>query len=763
MSYQVPDFSSSPPPSTPNKNSYNGYNQFAFGASNPSTTPAGPPPSSGGSFTPAGLPPSSVINSSMFGTTPNPIKPLSFSQQTSYDVSQHDFNSPKSTRKSGYTRQASNAMSRSSQGQFHSSQTDFTEDYEEHEDDENEDNYHYPQSGNSRSYGYEDDDRSEEDEDHMGDYEQERTPGDLIDMDERSTSDIILATPGALRDSGGFGTFSTRVKTSIYGKLAKDAVSRIGLPGVDESDIVILKTEALVASLFEEGLRNNDELHTALQVVSRELLALWATHHEETVVYDSEEYTSIIGPGTRASNFSKANFLAGLTLKIHQLQPNNANTASYSKTQLLPEIMVQWMDEHHDPNPSQFEEIQAYRPSPASHPLFWDTILNGLLRGRVTAVAHLLSHAGWKNARGEMDGILSAGYKGIALANVEKVIASAVKTLNLCPAVKGDWNIRNDQWAVFRLQASKALDDLRIFAEGKNRDSHEHVAYGSSRLSDTYSRTAKKAESQVPWDVYQQLQILYSILTGDYKAVMANAQDWVEATVGLLAWWDEGKEDRRLALGRSQVGSRKTFSSDSDVEIYLRKLRRAFDVVTTESSELHVQSTNPIELGLASLLEGDNEAVIIMLRAWSGPVSTAVAEIASMAGWLPRAEPQSLINMGSLDQDDMNTLGIDSSPSKVDSVKDQTIIAYAKSIANRGTLEAQGFTREGWEVAISLLGRLDSTSRVEDMIEDFLKGFSLDSAVTVDKLWSLLNHIGMYRHAEHAAEVRINLLEALLD
>jgi len=653
-------------------------------------------------------------------------------------------------------RQASIAVSQSSRGLF-SSQADFTEGYQDEEDEEEaryqKEDYH--RSGNVRSYGYDNDDQSEDGDEDMDGYEDDRMAGDLIDLDEQTNSDILLATPDALRESGGYGSFSTHAKSSIYGKLAKDAVSQMGPPAIEESDIVILKTEALVASLFEEGLRDNDELHAALQTVSRDLLALWATFHEETVVYDSEEYTSTIGPGSNASNFAKANFLAGIILKIHQPQTTKADTTFYSNTQPLPESMVQWMDEHHDPNPSQFEEIQAYRPSPASHPLFWDTILNGLLRGRVTAVAHLLSHAGWRNARGEMDGILSAGYKGIALANVEKVVSAAVKVLNLCPAVKGDWDIRNDQWTVFRFQASQALEDLRTFAEGNNRDSRESVNYGTSRLSDTYSRTAKKAESQVPWEVYQQLQILYSILTGDSKAIMANAQDWVEATVGLLAWWDEGKEDRRLALGRSHVVPRKALSRDSDGEVYLRKLRRAFDVVTTESSELHVQSTNLIELGLASLLEGDNEAVINILRAWSGPVSTAVAEIASMAGWLPRAEPQSLINMGSLDQDDLNTLGISSSPSKEDGIKDQTIIAYANSIASYGTLEAQGFTREGWEVAISILGRLDSTTRIEDMIENFLQGFSLDSASTVDRLWILLNHIGMYHHAEHTAEVRI--------
>src|SRR3954462_4245039 len=88
--FQVP-FSSSPP-ATPDKKSKNGNNPFSFGASNPSTTPAGPPPpSSSGSFTPAGPPPSSFLGSSMMGSS-NPIKPLSFSQQSNYGSRQPNFN-----------------------------------------------------------------------------------------------------------------------------------------------------------------------------------------------------------------------------------------------------------------------------------------------------------------------------------------------------------------------------------------------------------------------------------------------------------------------------------------------------------------------------------------------------------------------------------------------------------------------------------------------------------------------------------------------
>ena len=352
--------------------------------------------------------------------------------------------------------------------------------------------------------------------------------------------------------------------------------------------------------------------------------------------------------------------------------------------------------------------------------------------------------------------LVQAGYSGVALANVEKVIGAAIEALSQCPAIHGDWNIRSSDWTLFRLRISQALEDVKRFAEGRDSKVNESVGfetsdYGKSsraNLSESYSQTARKAESRVPWHIYQRLVTLYSLVMGETDAIIENAQDWYEATVGLLVWWDEGKHERRLSLSRSRSGK------GSDADAYVRKLRKAFTSATSASTDFQVNTLDPVEVGLASLLEGDNEAVVGFLRAWSGPVSSAVAEVASLAGWLPHSESLNLINMGSLDQEDLDLLGISSSPSKADGVKDQTLIVYARSLAERRTLSSRGVSREGWELAIAVLGRLDSTARSEEMVGSFLQKFDLDSSATVDKLWILLNDVGMTRHAENIADVR---------
>jgi hypothetical protein len=239
-------------------------------------------------------------------------------------------------------------------------------------------------------------------------------------------------------------------------------------------------------------------------------------------------------------------------------------------------------------------------------------VLNGVLRGKVVAVVNIMKNAGWRHAWVGLDGGREQhnqiGYSGIALANVERAVGAAYHVLSQCPAVHGDWNIRGSDWTLFRLRVAQALEDLKAFAEG-DRSHHETEAIEADAFGDpsrsgrpgTYATTAKKAESQVPWDIYQNLVILYSLVMGDSNAIIENAQDWCEATVGLLVWWDEGKEDRRLALGRSQA-SRRSITKDSHDQIYLRKLERAFESATAESTDFQVNTLDPIEVGLASLL-----------------------------------------------------------------------------------------------------------------------------------------------------------------
>jgi hypothetical protein len=112
--------------------------------------------------------------------------------------------------------------------------------------------------------------------------------------------------------------------------------------------------------------------------------------------------------------------------------------------------------------------------------------------------------------------------------------------------------------------------------------------------------------------------------------------------------------------------------------------------------------------------------------------------------------------------DDLEVLGMDpGAPDEIDGIKDSTLVQYAQALADYEGLSAvkdrAGFSREGWELSISVLGRMDSPERSEEMVRDIVEHLvqelDVDSNAMVDRLWTLLNELGMIEFAEDTTEV----------
>ena len=531
----------------------------------------------------------------------------------------------------------------------------------------------------------------------------------------------------------------------MYGTIAKDLISQLGSSGLSEPDGLILNTDALVSHLY--GIENDHRLTEALSTTPAHLSKLWSSHQKQTRSQDFNDYAVRIGPGPQESAFSKANFIANLVLRVQHPQFDERQ----NRMKPLPQALLEWLNEYHDPYPTQIEDLYSHKPSPSNSDNFWHAIFNSLLRGRIAPVIQILRNAGWRHANttGDEDSRHGGhGYAGSALAAVERVVAAAVDVLAQCPGNRNDWDVRGENWTFFRLRAAQALTDLRKFAEGPDYQK------GKGHSAGTYSQTAQMAQSAVPWTVYQYLSEIYGVLSGESKSICDLSQDWVEATIGLAVWWDASKSEKksdRPWTAQSLINGR-----DSS-EAYVLKLRKSFSTATFQDKDLQVNTSDAVEVALASAFEGDHESVVAFLRTWSAPIASAVAELGAIAGWLPQSEPQSLISMDELDEEDLIALGHSPSPSKSDGIKDKTLIAYATHLGDRGTLEAEVgdhiVVKQGWELALSTLGRLESVSRSEQIIGDVLKHLPLDSSDTVDRLWKLLMEIEMKGHAEKTAEV----------
>ncbi|KAF4982889.1 hypothetical protein FZEAL_1585 [Fusarium zealandicum] len=794
----------SPMPSTPDKGQQRGSG-FSFLGDMPSTTPAGPPPSSAASFTPAGAPSASYMGSSiMRGMTDT--KPPSFGVSNNTNSGRNLF---------GRTSATNNPLGRSIRGRAPSglsrqfSAADEALEEEEDQDAEGEMDLPPPRGSLFRMSAVPDMRHDEDDEvdaeieryldqDMAGDAEEEEEyyeeeeeeeeepvyereaseePDMFLNMrhDDRpygqpvigDESDLMmLNTPAAtnrvrreaesiFKQSTAHLGMTARTHGFQFAPIAKNLYNQHQPAQVAEPAEMLLRTEELVCRLYEEGVGPEEDIEkmdNSLANITYHLVKLWNEYVDGLPQPEGEDFATI-GPGPNAEPFEKAAYIAHLILRMHHTR-FDTNTDD-EKTPPLPEILFDWMQTSHNLYPDQIREISRYSPSPACHSLFWQTVRCALLRGDVGGASKLLREAGWENVRRGPRG--DEAYTGMALENVRRFVATACEVLDQCPAARSEWDIWDSNWTLFRIQARGSLNRMTLFAEGKDQGGQDLMADEFSPQPQSLSTMARKASSQIPWDIYENLQTVYGIVLGNHEAIMEVAQDWCEATVGLYGWWDDGNQ-RHKALKVSHSQNLRASSRFAGSEDYFERLATTFHMVI--ESDLNPNSMNPVEVAIASAFEGNVNAVLGFLRVWSLPLACTVAEVASLGEWLPAPDAPAFLPTDSLDMDDLALLGVTQpGPDELEGIKDTTLVLYARELAGIDQLSPQC---DGWEMAIQVLGRMDSPEKSEEtvgeLLRDLLNTLDENSSQTVDKIWTILNDLGMINYAEETAETFAEIL-----
>ncbi|KAI1167656.1 hypothetical protein F5B18DRAFT_396695 [Nemania serpens] len=598
--------------------------------------------------------------------------------------------------------------------------------------------------------------------------------GPLEDVDDE-TDLMMLATPAAdkrvrreadeIYRASAMRSIVAQNKELKYAILAKDLYCHTGFANTSEPDNVVLQTEAVVNRLYDEGVGTEDDEEKLDNTLSKACVRLvndiW-TPHMESLPRARDEHSAKVGPSSSAPAFEKATYLANLVFRIHHTPPL-PDVFGGSRVPLLPEVLFRWQEDEHNLDDNQIDMILQNRPSPAAHSMFWQAVFNTLIRGNIAGTARLLRNAAWESVKKATRG--EPAYIGQALANIRRAVEDLCQVMEGCPSVSNkNWDIRGSDWTLFRLKAKAAQEALTSFAEGKDRSNFVSSRFTDSQISTSsgpkasLTGLARKAESQIPWDVYENLQSLYAILTGEPEAILAAAQDWCEATIGLFGWWDDGHNKRTRGLSHSRL-FHSAYAATGD-EDFLDRL--ALSLHTATESDFHFNSADAVEVGVASAFEGNIEGVIGFLHLWSLPIAASVAEIASLGRWLPPPEPQNLISMSEFDMEELEVLGMKQSTGldDKDGIKDSTLIQYARGLRDRkhisGTTHRGRVSQDGWEIAVQVVGRMDSHERSEQMVQELLKDVlgTIDesSRVPVDKMWRLLSDLGMINFAEDAAE-----------
>jgi hypothetical protein len=447
----------------------------------------------------------------------------------------------------------------------------------------------------------------------------------------------------------------------------------------------------------------------------------------------------------------------------------------------IPQILLDWLNSNHA---SQTKDLQALRyvePNPTASSNFWDIINAAVLRGRFAEASEILRSADFNYARSALeDGLPQPGYRGMQLQNIQRCVNKALQILDSCPGFKdNDWAVTGPDWTDYRKSVLSAVHDLEDFAEGDERDQAEvplqdhrfqAVNFGLSNFGQgqnqvSFTQSARMAESRVPWTIYQNLRSLYRILLGDTATIKATAQDWVEATIGLTAWWDGEDDDGALRASTSSVDFQRSRGLRNQVravdrnmgDAYLRRLDLAFSSATNEPSDnigFRVNTMSTLEVGLASVFEGNVQGVLELLQSWSLCITAGTAEVAYFGGWFEDGSQQ---KMPGLSENDLMVLsyGQGNMPEPQGLTREEVMRNYALGLYERRSVEDEISVREGWELAIEVLARVQESDMMKKTVAEIASKVPLENVEQLDKLVVLLSDVGLEEEGRKTAEVCI--------
>ncbi|KAF2731571.1 hypothetical protein EJ04DRAFT_514514 [Polyplosphaeria fusca] len=743
------------PPSTP------GYRRSSRNV--PSTTPAGPPPdSSFPSSTPAGPPPSAglfganslrapVFTRPALGSSPPKNNGELFGLGSgSYGTSTSG--RPGSQRGRSFRVPSSSSDDEDDEGdEYEGAEAEYSDDAEMHE-------------------GQDDGQDAEEEEEDDSDAEVDTRDvvpvrsGRLSQSLASRTSDIGNHVPGAKLVHSG-------AKQSQHDllALAKGLSRGTGSQSLPEPPEIILETERLMDQLHESQLSDTlEKRDDVLAEIAQQLVSLWKGAYQSSAPADLFESRTYGSKG----KFTDANRLVNLLLQIRypssigqdarpssfSLVPTSSNARHFKP---IPKILLDYLDTYHT-TVSEVEAVFNHPRGYSAHPQFWDAIHFSVLRGNFTATLRLLKHARLEAAATSKDDNLGhAGYGGAHLVHANNAVSAAIRLLHECPAVNADnWDVKGQDWALFRRHVQQTVDELHDYSEGDSRSRHDlshsfqpsHFGMSQSQQF-SLSVASRKAESKVPWSVYEGLHRLYRFLMGDEDEIITLAADWFEAALLLTAWWNGDDEDDAqgsLAASRRSVArSQRLRPVDATpIQAYCQRLSAALDAACNIGDEKPVMNANDsFEVGLACICDDNIEGVLHVLRSLSLSLAAAVAEIATAGEWFRK-------EAGILDQFDQSDLMVlsynEEHPAAL--TKDDILREYATALAKHETfVDLEENSREGWELAIQVLGRMSDRSTAGDRIESIIDTLPLQSARRVDKITRLCNGLGLSDQARKVA------------
>jgi hypothetical protein len=578
----------------------------------------------------------------------------------------------------------------------------------------------------------------EEDDDDEGDEYEEDAPVPVQSLMKFSTNSTKSNRQSVFRRSTrSHSILPHKGNPDVVPNLARGLAQQSEPAPLEKDDTLILDTELFLQQLNNERhqAQDNNTLDSLLDSQARDLLNLWRSN-----ITQASHTTEVIGPPEPSTGFDKAYYLSSLLLTLHH--PDHST---------LPETILVWLQSHHVNYDSLAQTVADHSPNATAHELFWDVVLSLTLRGRLQGVMRLLQNADFSYAVSAVldDNEPEPGFRGAQLQTIQGTIFKVRQVINACPAMKGNWDTTSEEWARYRSNVEFELDSLGQLASGEQGDEDDFEAenFGVQKPRRDLLRRSQRSRN-LPMSIYHGIKILYGILIGSSTEIITQSQDWLEAACALTVWWD-GTSDAQIANWSLAVGrATRSAPANAGVNPYLTRLRDAFLCVTDSDAQgtFAINSMSPVEVGLASILQGSVTSALGVMRGLSQCITAAVAELSSAAGWLDSGSQQTGFN-----QSDLLVLSALSPAGTL--TKDDILVLYASELAQHNNLRfPDGNHIDGWEIALSVLSRMDDEDSMNETVNDLLAQLDVSHEERMQRAISLCMDLRFTAQARSMSE-----------
>ncbi|KAK6368566.1 hypothetical protein LTR64_006720 [Lithohypha guttulata] len=521
--------------------------------------------------------------------------------------------------------------------------------------------------------------------------------------------------------------------------LARDLKRRTSITNLEnDPDPVIVQTEQVIRSVQEDAINTNKNVQDeVLAEAATELETVWERSKTSRRRRKDEDLS--IGPGPGATPFENARYTAVLILRLYHASKIPQDEVGVMS---MPQILLDWLNEYHMTIETAYNQVINHPDNVTADVLFWDVIEALTARGKIEEAVRLLGDADFSYAKVDNEaGLVDADYTGPQLQAIQTAVLQVRQTLNASPAIQTqDWSIDGYEWVAYRKDVQAALEELR-----ESTDIHDDSELLEAEADTHLVRPGKG----LPFEIFERLQTVYSIMLGSSADLITISQDWLEASILLTVWWN-GNQDNKVQQWSFDVSRAHPTEQNTELETqaYLNRLKESFLAVTDPSSrdtwQLNHQS--PLELAIALTLQGDMPSVLSLVQIDSLCLSSALAEIGSWSGWLnSNAVPDGL------DRDDLMVLTGGTSNATIS--KDEILERYSHELFKKTALEnSQSTVVDGWEIAISVISRCDNQSLASRTVQQYIEELEVTTADRAERLVTLCGELGMAEEARKVSE-----------